>query len=105
MPTAAVPVPSSAADPRDLAAVTPAGASAVTSAATRASSEIIVRKMDSGEAARKTAESRQRLEDLFSRLDLNKDGVIDPKELQAGLRVMGYRHVTQEQIDVRHNQI
>ena len=73
----------------------------MTSAATRASSEIIVRKMDSGEAARKTAESRQRLEDLFSRLDLNKDGVIDPKELQAGLRVMGYRHVTQEQIDVR----
>ncbi len=42
-----------------------------------------------------------RLEKMFHEIDTNKDGVIDIQELTAGLRKMGYYHITREQIEVK----
>jgi len=39
-----------------------------------------------------------RLESLFSKLDLNKDGKIDCEELAEGLNNMGYDHISKHQI-------
>jgi len=41
---------------------------------------------------------RARIERLFHSLDQNKDGRIDPEELERGLEKMGYAHVNKEQI-------
>ncbi len=43
---------------------------------------------------------RSRLERLFHSLDLNKDGKVDPDELEKGLEKMGYAHVSEEMIKV-----
>jgi Ca2+-binding EF-hand superfamily protein len=43
-----------------------------------------------------------RLEKMFHEIDTNKDGVIDIQELTAGLRKMGYYHITREQIEVNN---
>ncbi len=40
-----------------------------------------------------------RLEKLFHELDENKDGRIDIQELTAGLKRLGYYHITEEQIE------
>lgn len=45
---------------------------------------------------------RHRLERMFHELDANNDGRVDPKELAEGVKKMGYYHVTEEQIIVRH---
>jgi len=46
------------------------------------------------------AESETRLESLFDKLDLNKDGKIDSEELAKGLHNMGYDHISKEQIQM-----
>lgn len=38
-------------------------------------------------------ESETRLQSLFEKLDLNKDGKIDSEELAEGLDNMGYGHI------------
>ena len=41
-----------------------------------------------------------KLERLFVELDANQDGRIDPTELTDGLRRLGYKHITVDQIQV-----
>ena len=38
-------------------------------------------------------DSETRLQSLFDKLDLNKDGKIDSEELAKGLHNMGYDHI------------
>ncbi len=44
---------------------------------------------------------RKRIAKLFYSLDQNKDGILDPDELEKGLEKMGYAHVNKQQIQVR----
>ena len=46
------------------------------------------------------AEESSRLQTLFEKLDLNKDGRIDSEELAEGLFNMGYVHISKEQIEM-----
>jgi len=46
----------------------------------------------------KDVSDNTRLESLFSKLDLNKDGKIDCEELAEGLNNMGYDHISKQQI-------
>merc|ERR1719516_257056 len=48
--------------------------------------------------AAKDVSDKTRLESLFSKLDLNKDGKIDCEELAEGLNNMGYDHISKHQI-------
>jgi len=41
-----------------------------------------------------------RLQTLFEKLDLNKDGKIDSEELAEGLHQMGYFHISKDQIEM-----
>jgi len=45
-------------------------------------------------------ESETRLQSLFEKLDLNKDGKIDSEELAEGLHNMGYGHISKQQIQM-----
>ncbi len=47
---------------------------------------------------------RARLEKLFHSLDQNRDGKIDPDELERGLERMGYAHVSKDNIKVRYTE-